>query len=122
MNAVIGSAKKIDIPGNFAGGKTGTVDELIHEHYATDRVNTTFMSVVPADKPKYLFTVKMEDPQAAEGTYGFHTSAWNSGEVCGEIMKRVTPLLSMPPDFELPTSPFPHAARQGVDLSSVMRN
>lgn len=122
MNAAIGSAKKIDIPGYFAGGKTGTADKLIHGHYATDRVNTTFMSVVPADKPKYLFFVMMEDPQAAEGTYGFHTAAWNSGEVCGKIMERVAPLLDMPPDFTLPASPFPHAARQGVDLSSVMRN
>ncbi len=52
-----GSAKKVDIPGYFAGGKTGTADKIIHGHYSKDRVFTTFMSIVPADKPKYLFFV-----------------------------------------------------------------
>ena len=121
VNATLGSAKKIDIPGYFAGGKTGTADKLIHGHYSSDRVNTTFMSVVPADKPKYLFFVMMEDPQAAEGTYGYHTAAWNSGEVCGKIMERVAPLLNLPPNLNLPTAPFPAVAKLGIGMDTVLR-
>ena len=120
-NATLGSAKKIDIPGYFAGGKTGTADRLIHGHYSSDRVNTTFMSIVPADKPKYLFFVMMEDPQAAEGTYGFHTAAWNSGDVCGKIMERVAPLLNLPPSLNLPTAPFPAVAKLGIGMDTVLR-
>jgi cell division protein FtsI (penicillin-binding protein 3) len=121
VNATLGSAKKIDIPGYFAGGKTGTADKIIHGHYSKDRVNTTFMSIVPADKPKYLFFVMMEDPQAAEGTYGFHTAAWNSGEVCGKIMERVAPLLNLPPNLTLPTSPFPSVAKLGIGMETALR-
>ncbi|RYC30043.1 penicillin-binding protein 2 [Lichenibacterium minor] len=121
VNATLGSAKKIDIPGYFAGGKTGTADKLIHGHYSSDRVNTTFMSVVPADKPKYLFFVMMEDPQAAEGTYGYHTAAWNSGDVCGKIMERVAPLLNLPPNLNLPTNPFPTVAKLGIGMDTVLR-
>ncbi len=121
VNATLGSAKKIDIPGYFAGGKTGTADKLIHGHYSNDRVNTTFMSIVPADKPKYLFFVMMEDPQAAEGTYGYHTAAWNSGEVCGKIMERVAPLLNLPPSLDLPTAPFPTVAKLGIGMDTVLR-
>ena len=121
LNATVGSAKKIDIPGYFAGGKTGTADKIIHGHYAKDRVNTTFMSIVPADKPKYLFFVMMEDPQAAEGTFGFHTAAWNSGEVCGKIMERVAPLLNLPPNLDLPTAPFPFVAKLGIGMDTVLR-
>ena len=121
LNATTGSAKKIDIPGYFAGGKTGTADRLIHGHYSSDRVNTTFMSIVPADKPKYLFFVMMEDPQAAEGTYGFHTAAWNSGDVCGKIMERVAPLLNLPPTLDLPTNPFPTVAKLGIGMDAVLR-
>ncbi len=121
VNATLGSAKKIDIPGYFAGGKTGTADKLIHGHYSNDRVNTTFMSVVPADKPKYLFFVMMEDPQAAEGTYGYHTAAWNSGEVCGQIMQRVAPLLNLPPNLTMPTAPFPTVAKLGIGMDTVLR-
>ena len=121
LNAVEGSAKKINIPGYFAGGKTGTADKIVHGHYAKDRVFTTFMSIVPADNPKYLFLVLMDEPQAVEGTYGFHTAAWNSGEVCGKIMERVAPLLDMPPNLNLPTQPFPFVARLGIGMDNILR-
>ena len=121
LNATLGSAKKANIAGYFAGGKTGTADKLINGHYAKNRVNTTFMSIVPADKPKYLFFVMMEDPQAAEGTYGFHTAAWNSGEVCGKIMERVAPLLNLPPSLNLPTAPFPTVAKLGIGMDTVLQ-
>ena len=121
LNATVGSAKKVDVPGYFAGGKTGTADKIIHGHYAKDRVFTTFMSIVPSDKPKYLFLVLLDDPQAVEGTYGFHTAAWNSGEVCGKIMERVAPLLNIPPSLNMPTQPFPLLAKLGIGMNDVLR-
>ena len=121
LNAVDGSAKKVNLPGYFAGGKTGTADKIVHGHYAKDKVFTTFMSIVPADKPRYLFLVLMDEPQAVEGTYGYHTAAWNSGEVCGKIMERVAPLLNMPPNLNLPTQPFPFVARLGIGLDNILR-
>jgi cell division protein FtsI (penicillin-binding protein 3) len=121
LNAVEGSAKKINIPGYFAGGKTGTADKIIHGHYAKDRVFTTFMSIVPADKPKYLFLVLMDEPQAVPGTYGYHTAAWNSGEVCGKIMERVVPLLNIPPSITMPQQPFPFVAKLGIGMDNILR-
>ena len=121
INATVGSAKKADIPGYFAGGKTGTADKIIHGHYSKDRVFTTFMSIVPSDKPKYLFLVLMDDPQAVEGTYGYHTAAWNSGEVAGKIMERVAPLLDLPPSLKMPTEPFPLIARLGIGMEDALR-
>ncbi len=121
LNAVEGSAKKINIPGYFAGGKTGTADKIIHGRYAKDKVFTTFMSILPSDKPKYLFLVLLDDPQAVQGTYGFHTAAWNSGEVCGKIMARVAPLLDMPPNPVMPQTPFPLVARLGIGMDNILR-
>ena len=121
LNAVEGSAKKINLPGYFAGGKTGTADKIIHGHYAKDRVFTTFMSIVPADKPKYLFLVLLDDPQAVAGTYGFHTAAWNSGDVCGKIMERVAPILDLPPNPIMPQTPFPVVARLGIGMDNLLR-
>ena len=89
--------------------------------YSKDKVFTTFMSIIPADKPKYLFLVLMDDPQAVEGTYGFHTAAWNSGEVTGKIMARVAPLLNLPPNIEMPKEPFPLLARLGIGMDKVFR-
>ena len=121
LNAVEGSAKKINIPGYFAGGKTGTADKIVHGHYDHSKVFTTFMSILPADKPKYLFLVLLDDPQAVQGTYGFHTAAWNSGEVCDHIMERVTPILNIPPNPVMPVMPFPTVARLGIGLDNILR-
>ena len=120
LNAEIGSARNANIPGYFIGGKTGTADKLIHGHYSKgEKVFTTFMAVLPADKPKYLFLVLMDEPQAVPGTYGYHTAAWNSGEVAGKVIERVAPLLDMPPQIQLPVMPFPLLARMGYGQANI---
>jgi cell division protein FtsI (penicillin-binding protein 3) len=119
LNAEIGSARNANIPGYFIGGKTGTADKLVHGHYAQDKVFTTFMAIVPADKPKYLVLALMDEPQAVPGTYGYHTAAWNSGEVTGKILERVLPLLGIAPQIQLPALPFPLLARMGYGQANI---
>ena len=119
LNAEIGSARNANIPGYFIGGKTGTADKLVHGHYSKDKVFTTFMAVLPADKPKYLFLTLMDEPQAVKGTFGYHTAAWNSGAVTGSIVERVTPLLGIPPQVQLPPMPFPLLARMGYGQANI---
>ncbi len=119
INAEVGSAGNANIPGYFIGGKTGTADKIVHGHYDHDKVFTTFMALLPADKPRYLFLVLMDEPQAIPGTYGYHTAAWNSGVVTGEIIKRVTPLLGLPPKLDLPVLPFPLLAQLGYGFANT---
>ena len=111
LNAEIGTAKGANIPGYFAGGKTGTADKVINGRYARNQVFTTFDAVVPADKPKYLFMTVMDEPQGTPETHGFRTAAWNSGVVTGKIIERAAPLLGLPPRAKPPTEPFPLLAR-----------
>ena len=119
LNAEVGSARNANIPGYFIGGKTGTADKLVHGHYDHDKVFTTFMAVLPADKPKYLFLVLMDEPQAIPGTFGYHTAAWNSGNVTGKIIERVTPLLGIAPQIQLPPMPFPLLAKMGYGQANT---
>ncbi|MEJ0091986.1 MAG: penicillin-binding protein 2 [Methylocella sp.] len=119
LNAEIGSAKMADIKGYFIGGKTGTADKIVHGHYAKDKVFTTFMAILPADKPKYLILTLMDEPQGLPETGGYRTAAWNSGSVTGKIIERVGPLLGIPPRFELPTQPFPLLAKLGYSQANV---
>ena len=110
LNAEVGSAKAVDIKGYFVGGKTGTADKIVHGRYAQDKVFTTFMAIMPADKPQYLFLTLLDEPQALPETHGFRTAAWNSGEVTGKIIGRVGPLLGLPP--QLGPDPAVSPARQ----------
>ena len=119
LNAEIGSAKKADIDGYFVGGKTGTADKIFHGHYSTDKVLTTFMAIVPADKPKYLFFTMLDEPQGLPETDGYRTAAWNSGVITGQIIQRVGPILGMAPRFTPPSQPFPLLAQLGYAAANL---
>jgi cell division protein FtsI (penicillin-binding protein 3) len=117
-NATHGSAGKANIPGYYVGGKTGTADKIFHGHYSSDQVFTTFMAIVPANKPKYLFMVLYDQPQGLPEDGGYHTAAWNSGRVAGQLIERVEPLLGVAPAQEFPTQPFPLLARLGYGFDA----
>jgi cell division protein FtsI (penicillin-binding protein 3) len=119
LNAEIGSARMADIKGYFIGGKTGTADKIVHGHYVKDKVFTTFMAILPADKPRYLILTLMDEPQGLPETGGYRTAAWNSGSVTGKIIERVGPLLGIPPRFEPPTQPFPLLAKLGYSQANA---
>jgi cell division protein FtsI (penicillin-binding protein 3) len=117
-NATHGSASFANIPGYYVGGKTGTADKLVHGHYSQDKVFTTFMAITPADKPKYLYLVLYDQPEAAPGDGGYHTAAYNSGRVAGRVIQRIEPLEGVGPFFEPPANPFPLIAKLGYGLDA----
>ena len=65
LNAEKGSAKKVDIPGYYVGGKTGTAEKVVNGHYSKTKLLATFMAVFPADQPRYLVTIMLDEPTAA---------------------------------------------------------
>jgi len=114
LNAEKGSATKANIPGYFVGGKTGTAEKVIGGRYVHNRLFTTFMAVVPADKPRYLFLTTMDEPQGLPETFGYATAAWNSGVATARIIERVGPMLDVTPRFDPPVQPFPLMAKLGA--------
>ena len=67
LNVEKGTARKAEIPGYYIGGKTGTADKVINGHYSKSSVLTDFMAVIPADKPRYLLLIMLDDPKGAAG-------------------------------------------------------
>ncbi|HUO54752.1 MAG TPA: penicillin-binding protein 2 [Rhodoblastus sp.] len=118
LNAEIGSARKANIPGYFVGGKTGTAEKVIGGRYAHNRLFTTFMALVPADKPRYLFMTVMDEPQGLPEDGHYATAAYNSGYVTGKLIERVSPLLGLEPRLELPKEPFPLLAKLGYGFAN----
>jgi cell division protein FtsI (penicillin-binding protein 3) len=104
LNAEKGSAKKVDIPGYYVGGKTGTAEKVINGRYSKTKLLTTFMAVFPSDQPKYLVTIILDEPQAVPGTHGYATSGWNAAPTAGNVVTRIAPLLGVEPRFDLPTA------------------
>jgi cell division protein FtsI (penicillin-binding protein 3) len=63
---------------------------------------TDVMAVLPADDPRYLVLIMLDEPQASAETHGFATSGWNAVPVAAKVISRVAPLLGVEPRFELP--------------------
>ena len=78
LNAEKGTAKKADVTGYYVGGKTGTAEKVVNGRYSKTKLLTTFTAVLPADKPRYLLLIMLDEPQPLPETHGFATSGWNA--------------------------------------------
>ena len=96
------------------GGKTGTSEKVVGGRYSKTKLLTTFMAVMPADKPRYLLLTLLDEPQGLPETHGYATSGWNAGPTAGKIIERVGPMLDVAPRFDLPEKPFPMVSRLNV--------
>jgi cell division protein FtsI (penicillin-binding protein 3) len=74
---------------------------VINGHYSKAKVLTDFMAVLPADRPRYLLLVMLDEPHA---THGFTTSGWNAVPTGGAVVARIAPLLGIEPRMDLPSA------------------
>lgn len=102
LNAEIGSGKSSNVEGYYVGGKTGTAEKVINGRYSKTKLLTDYMAVLPADKPRYLVFVMLDEPQATKDTHGYATAGWNAGPTAARVIERVAPLLDIQPRFDLP--------------------
>ena len=102
LNAEKGTATKTDVKGYYVGAKTGTAEKAINGRYVHTKLLTDVMAVLPADDPKYVVLVMLDEPQAIAETHGFATSGWNAVPVAAKVITRVAPLLGIAPRFDLP--------------------
>jgi cell division protein FtsI (penicillin-binding protein 3) len=102
LNVEKGTARKADVPGYYIGGKTGTADKVVNGRYSKNKVLTDFMAIMPADHPRYLLLIMLDEPKATPETHGFTTSGWNAVPVGGRVVARIAPLLGVDPRMDLP--------------------
>ena len=102
LNVEKGTARKADVPGYYIGGKTGTADKVVNGRYSKSKVLTDFMAIMPADHPRYLLLIMLDEPKATPETHGFTTSGWNAVPVGGKVVARIAPLLGIEPRMDLP--------------------
>jgi cell division protein FtsI (penicillin-binding protein 3) len=102
LNVEKGTARKADVAGYYIGGKTGTADKVVNGRYSKTKVLTDFMAIMPADQPRYLLLIMLDEPQKLPETYNFNTSGWNAVPTGGAVVARIAPLLGIVPRLDLP--------------------
>ncbi|MFN3351553.1 peptidoglycan D,D-transpeptidase FtsI family protein [Pseudorhodoplanes sp.] len=102
LNAEKGSASRAEVKGFYVGGKTGTSEKVINGRYSKSKLLTSFTAVLPADQPKYLVLIMLDEPQPLAETKGYATSGWNAAPTAGKVIARIAPLLGIEPRFDLP--------------------
>lgn len=96
-----GTATLADVPGYQVAGKTGTAEKPNKAGgYDTDKVVNTFASMFPADDPKYVLVVTLDEPVETTGSTPRRTAGWTAVPVAAEVIRRVAPLLGLRPVVE----------------------
>jgi cell division protein FtsI/penicillin-binding protein 2 len=86
-----GTAPEAAIPGYDIAGKTGTAEKPENGVYSKDKVVASFVGFAPADKPKLLAAVIVDEPKVVH----------SGGEVAAPAFEKIAsfalPYLGIPP-------------------------
>ncbi len=97
-----GTASFGEVEGYQVAGKTGTADKpKPRGGYYDDKVINTFASIFPANDPKYVLIVTLDEPVETSGSKPRRTAGWTAVPVAAEIIRRAAPLLGLKPTVEL---------------------
>ncbi|MEM9851134.1 MAG: penicillin-binding protein 2 [Pseudomonadota bacterium] len=94
-----GTASMGEVKGYAVGGKTGSADKpKPGGGYFDDRVISTFASVFPADNPRYVLVVTLDEPKIEAHGEMRRTAGWTAVPVAAELVSRMMPVLGLPPE------------------------
>lgn len=99
-----GTGRGAKVDGYLIGGKTGTAIKTYEEKngvrkpgYNNNAVVSSFISVFPIDKPKYLVFVMLDEPKRIEEEYRLISGGIVAAPIVGKIIGRVGPLMGVEP-------------------------
>jgi cell division protein FtsI (penicillin-binding protein 3) len=86
-----GTAKQAAIDGYAVAGKTGTAQKVSNGHYDPEKYVASFIGVVPADDPRLVVLVTLDEPQ------GGHLGGAVAAPIFKEIAEQALRYLHVPP-------------------------
>ena len=96
-----GTASTASVYGYSVAGKTGTANKVNPKGgYFKKKNITTFVSVFPVEKPKFVLLVTLDEPKILTSEQSRRTAGWTAAPIASEIIYRVAPLLGIRPNFQ----------------------
>jgi len=100
LNGQIGSGTRADVAGYRVGGKTGTAEKIENGRYASNKRFNSYLAAFPIDDPQYVVLAVLDEPKA-EKEIGAAAAGLNAAPTVAAIVKRIAPMLNVPPRFDL---------------------
>ena len=93
-----GTALKAAVPGYSVAGKTGTSRKWVDKErrYANDRHRGWFVGMAPADKPRIVVAVMIDEPKAGK-FFGGDVAA----PVFSQVVQQTLRVMGVPPDLDV---------------------
>ncbi len=95
-----GTSKRADIMGYTEAGKSGTAEKVIEGHYSKDHNISSFVGFAPAEKPRFVLIVSIDDPEkkVVPGVGKQQMGGICAAPVFREIATRALQYLGVTPD------------------------
>jgi cell division protein FtsI (penicillin-binding protein 3) len=110
-----GTGESIKVPGFTSAGKTGTAykHDPVTRRYSADRYLSSFIGYAPADDPRLVIVVQIDEPSA-----GKHYGGLVAGPVFAAIASEALKYLGVAPSQRIDASPpaAPPAAEEVPDI------
>ncbi|HVZ80463.1 MAG TPA: penicillin-binding transpeptidase domain-containing protein [bacterium] len=106
-----GTGTAVDLPAYDIAGKTGTAYKFMNGHYSRWNYVSSFVGFVPAEDPKYVIYVSLDDPR------GIYWGGYTAGPVFKEVAKRALAYALVPGKDEAPVEVD---ARQGASIPAFV--
>lgn len=86
----VGTGRKADVNGYLVAGKTATAEKVSGRGYNEKSLLSSFVSFYPADKPKAIVFVMIDEPIGQKHSYGYATAGWTAAPAIANIIERMT--------------------------------
>ncbi len=97
-----GTASFGEVEGYNVGGKTGSADKpKPGGGYYEGKLLSTFASIFPANDPKYVLIVSLDEPSVMSYGEMRRTAGWTAVPIAAEMIRRIAPLLGLRPDVSV---------------------
>ncbi len=92
-----GTGKLANATGYLVGGKTGTAHKINNGKYSNDEKIVAFTGAFPINKPKFVFTIMVDNPKPQKISNGLATGGWVVAPIVKKFVNRISPILGIYP-------------------------
>ncbi len=93
-----GTGRKADVKGYQVGGKTGTAEKIGASGYDRSRLISSFVGAFPAQEPRYVVMVMIDEPKGQSHSFGHATAGWVAAPAVADIVASMADVLGLVPN------------------------